>query len=368
MHRQVQLNTEDKDYHRLLGKEPNSTDIKTFRMIRVTYGIASSAFHSIRPLQVLAEDVKDKNVQLGFVDKSSRSGKCNETPGLKWTSSNTQLVEILPANFRETTDEMTIKSDDYSLKILGVKCNPNSDHFSFVAKLDEKTPSTKLELLSEVTRLFDRLGWLSPTTIQFKYFVQLLGMDRLGWDEALSKCIRQQYSRLIVQLRELETVTLPRKVVSISPASSYIELHVFCDASTTAYAAVIYIRQSFDGTDHTKMLTAKTSVAPISSLCVPRLELCAPLHGANFLEAVSSSLSDQRFPTSKVYIWTDSTVTIAWLQDFPRMWKPFDANRVAKIKNIISSSNWNFVPTEENPADCASRRISAANPAKHSLC
>ena len=47
MYRQVQLDAEDKDYHRL---SPNSTDIKTLRMTRVTYGIASSAFHSVRPL------------------------------------------------------------------------------------------------------------------------------------------------------------------------------------------------------------------------------------------------------------------------------------------------------------------------------
>ena len=103
------------------------------------------------------------------------------------------------------------------------------------------------------------------------------------------------------------------------------------------------------------------------SLCVPRLELCAALLGANLVRAVSSSLSDQRFPTSKVYAWTDSTVTLAWLQDFPRKWKTFVANRVAKIQNIVPSSNWNFVPTEENPADCASRGISAANLAKHCL-
>ncbi|XP_075261162.1 uncharacterized protein LOC142352893 [Convolutriloba macropyga] len=299
MYRQVQLDAEDKDYHRLLWKEPNSTDIKTLRMTRVTYGIASSAFHSVRPLCV------------------------------KW--------------------------------------NPNPDHFSFIAKLDEKTPSTKRETLSEVTRLFDHLGWLSPTTIQFKSFVQLFWMDGLGWDEALSKGLQQQYSRFRVQLRELENIRLPRKVVSISPATSDIELHVFCDASTTAYAAVVYIRQSFDRSVHTRMLTAKTRVAPMRSLCVPPLEPCAALLGANLVGAVSSSLSDQRFPTPKVYAWTDSTVTLAWLQGFPRKWKTFVANRVAKIQNIIRSSNWNFVPTEENPADCASRGISVANLAKHSL-
>ena len=207
--------------------------------------------------------------------------------------------------------------------------------------------------MSEVFRLFDPLRWLSPTTIQFKSFVQLLWMNRLGWDEAFSKGLQQQYSRLRVQQRELENNTLPRKVFSISPASSDIELHVFWDASTTAYAAVVYIRQSFDRSVHTRMLTAKTKVAPIRSLCVPRLELCAALLGANLVEAVSSSLSNQRFATPKVYAWTDSTVTLAWLQGFPREWKTLVANSVAKIQNIIPSSNWNFVPTEENPADCA---------------
>ena len=257
----------------------------------------------------------------------------------KWTSSNPELFERLPANFRETAEGMTIKSDDYSIKTLGVRWKPNPDHFSFIAKLDKKTPTTKREIVSEVTRLFDPLGWLSPTTIQFKSFVQLLWMDPLGWDEALSKGLQQQYSRLRVQLRELENITLPRKVDSISPASSDMELHVFCDASTPAYAAVVFIRQCFDGSVDTRMLTAKTRVAPIGSLCVPRLELCAALFGAKLVEAVSSSLSDQRFPTSKMYAWRDSTVTLAWLQDFPRKWKAFVANRVAKIQNIIPSRN-----------------------------
>ena len=141
MYRQVQLDTEDTDYHRLLWKEPNSTDIKTFRMTRVTYGITSSAFHSIRPLQVLAEDVTDKIVQLGITtdmydmyvdDLLTRAPDLESAMNLQdsiiavlskagfeirmCTSSNPELVERLPANFPETTDEMTIKSDDYSIK------------------------------------------------------------------------------------------------------------------------------------------------------------------------------------------------------------------------------------------------------------
>ena len=80
------------------------------------------------------------------------------------------------------------------------------------------------------------------------------------------------------------------------------------------------------------------------------------------MEAVSSSLSDQRFRTPKLYTSTDSMVTIASLQDFPRKWNTFVANRVAKISKSFRSAN-----AEENPADCASRGISAANLAKHSV-
>ena len=160
-------------------------------MTRITCGIASSPFHSIRPLQVLADDVTDENVQLGIMtdmyidDLLTVAADLESAMNLqdsiiavlskagfeirKWTSSNPEFVESLPANFRETTEEMTIKSDGYSIQIiLGVKWNPNPDHCSFIAKLDERTPSTKREILSEVTRLFDPLGWLSPTTIQFK--------------------------------------------------------------------------------------------------------------------------------------------------------------------------------------------------------
>ena len=129
-------------------------------MTRVTYAIASSAFHSVRPLQVLTEGVTDKNVELGirtdmYVDDlltgapDLESSMKLQDPTIavlseagfeipKWTSSNVELVERLPANFREATDEMTIKSDDYSIKTLGVKWNPNPDHFSFTAKLDKK--------------------------------------------------------------------------------------------------------------------------------------------------------------------------------------------------------------------------------------
>ena len=261
---------------------------------------------------------------------------------------------------------MIINSNDYTVKTLGIKWSPVSDHFTFTVCLDKDFLTTKRKILSEFAKLFDPLGWLSPTTFQLKSFLQILWMDKLSWDETLSLNILEQYGRFRHQLKELEKIKLERRVFA-APFSSSLELHVFCDASTTAYAAFVYVREQMDDRVHTQMLTAKTRVAPIKTLCVPRLEICAALLGAQLFQAVKEAINDNRFPNPKVFAWTNSQVTLAWIKDIPRKWKTFVANRVTKIQSIIPSENWKFVPTEDNPADCASRGISADKLVNHQL-
>ena len=48
MYRQVELQKCDRDFHRILWRFSGKKEIETFRMTRVTYGVASSSFHSIR--------------------------------------------------------------------------------------------------------------------------------------------------------------------------------------------------------------------------------------------------------------------------------------------------------------------------------
>ena len=50
MYRQVELCKEDKDYHRIFWRFDRQQPIDTYRMTRVTYGVASSSFHAIRSL------------------------------------------------------------------------------------------------------------------------------------------------------------------------------------------------------------------------------------------------------------------------------------------------------------------------------
>ena len=57
----------------------------------------------------------------------------------------------------------------------------------------------------------------------------------------------------------------------------------------------------------------------------------------------------------RVLAWTDSTIVRQWLSQLPITWTTCVANRVSYIQEILSRSNWNHVPTADNPADLASR-------------
>ena len=54
-----------------------------------------------------------------------------------------------------------------------------------------------------------------------------------------------------------------------------VQLHRFCVASESAYAAVAYLRiVDVEDSVTTSLVIAKTKVAPIKKLPIPRLELC----------------------------------------------------------------------------------------------
>ncbi|XP_075247132.1 uncharacterized protein LOC142340443 [Convolutriloba macropyga] len=142
MYRQVQLDDEDKDFHRVLWKNPNDTEVKRYRMTRVTYGIASSSYHSIRPLKALADSCTNSHLRLAinndmYVDDLLKGASDVEHAAQlqdeiiatlktacfdkrKWTSSLSSLAERLPSSFCETSDEMIINSNDYAVKTLGI--------------------------------------------------------------------------------------------------------------------------------------------------------------------------------------------------------------------------------------------------------
>lgn len=105
-----------------------------------------------------------------------------------------------------------------------------------------------------------------------------------------------------------------------------------CDASETAYAAVLYSRVMLsDGSYQMNIIVSKTKVAPIAQVSLPWLELC----GAQFLARLFKKCT-QSLNHTRVYAWTDSTIVLSWLSTVPCKWKSFHAEDRMKSWSLVS--------------------------------
>ena len=96
----------------------------------------------------------------------------------------------------------------------------------------------------------------------------------------------------------------------------------------------------------------------------PRLELC----GAHLLSKLLTTVRETlELPLASTHAWCDSTIVLAWLDGTPERYKTYVANRIVLINNLIPSSSWKHVPTEQNPADCASRGLAPSELKAHPL-
>ena len=122
---------------------------------------------------------------------------------------------------------------------------------------------------------------------------------------------------------------------------------MFSDASEKAYGAAIYAVFRCDDTKCYHLIASKTRVAPVKSLSLPRLELCAAVLGVNLLETVHRVLVilfDDRLSLNG---WTDSTIVLSWLSKPASSWQTFIRNRISKIQSFSSFEKWNHLSVKK---------------------
>ena len=231
--------------------------------------------------------------------------------------------------------------------------------------LPEHFETTKRGIISDIAHLFDILGTLAPTVIRMKITYQEVWETGSDWDELLPSHFVERHSAWRQELPTLAKKKLPRCYFNKGVTRVTTQLHGFCDASTRAYAAVIYVRATYANKPPTcSFVIAKTRVAPIKPLSVPRLELCGATLLAKLLTSVRKALD---VPLTQVFAWTDSTIVLSWLDGHPKRFKTFVGNRLSTIISELPPNTWHHVPTAQNPADCASRGLSPAELVKHTL-
>lgn len=132
-----------------------------------------------------------------------------------------------------------------------------------------------------------------------------------------------------------------------------IQIHGFCDASNNGYGACIYIRSRGKYHDTlVRLLCARSRVAPLKTITIPRLELCGALLLAHLYHEASSTL---KIIPNKIILWCDSTIVLHWIKTSSHLLKTFVANRVIEIQRLTNAEVWRHVKSEDNPADALSR-------------
>ncbi|XP_070169572.1 uncharacterized protein [Polyergus mexicanus] len=135
--------------------------------------------------------------------------------------------------------------------------------------------NTKRLILSFIAKFFDPLGWVSPVIITAKIMMQELWLRKLDWDFPIAADLLESWKKYCAEFLNLKEIRIPRWI-GMHPENLAIELHGFADASNRAYAAVVYLRILRSLSEFSVVLiTAKSKVAPIKTISVPRLELNA---------------------------------------------------------------------------------------------
>ncbi|XP_037929718.1 uncharacterized protein LOC119664260, partial [Teleopsis dalmanni] len=375
MYRQILVHPEDRQCQLIVWRNEPSQPIRYFELNTVTYGTRSAPYLATKCLQVLADD-NMQNYPLGasafkqnfyvddclhgadslrsLLETQSQLNKILTASGFKlrkWCANHPSLLQGIPHDDLEVN--LDLENND-TTKTLGLSWCPKSDSLCVKVKLEPVCSTTKSSATSDLARLFDPLGLLSPVVVMAKIFIQELWNLKMDWDEKLPTELHKQWLEFRNNLTKVNCLQISRHIFK-GEVPANIQLHIFTDASEKAYGAAAYLRSTLqNGQIIVRLLCAKSRVAPLKRLTLPRLELCAAVVGAELATRIKNDLQIRNYQT---FFWCDSQIVISWINSPSSKFHTFVANRVSNIHHLTATSQWRHVSSEHNPADILSRGL-----------
>lgn len=247
-------------------------------------------------------------------------------------TSTREILQSVPASDRANPD-LNVDLDDLPIhRTLGLEWSGEDDSFFFTYCAPKAT--TKRQLLSAVSAIYDPLGFLAAVTITARVLLQdvwRVGRDiepsgnhpkRLGWDHKLPPTLQERWDYFPRNIGALKGLRIPRCLRPISwPAKdTAIQLHLFCDASPYAIEANLFLRSEHQGKVQLRLITARARVAPVEQQTLTRLELMAALLGARLLKRYRPLLQPPIH--SNYWCWCDSDNVLYWLRSQATLYAP----------------------------------------------
>ena len=278
----------------------------------------------------------------------------------KFVCNNRAVLNTLPPEECATSlREVDLHKDVLPLSsTLGIKWDVENDEFFFKIEVNEVT-LTRRGILSMVASIYDPLGFLAPFVLIGKKILQKICQSGIKWDDPLPVELNHCWEKWISDFCNISKIRIPRclKPCFFTDVKS-IQIHHFSDASNTGYGQCSYLRiQDKNNQIHCNLLIGKSRVSPSKLTTIPRLELTAAVVSVK----VSKTLKEELQLTNVEEIfWTDSKVVLGYINNEAKRFHMFVANRIQIIRENTQPSQWFYIETNRNPADHASRGLSAS--------
>ena len=277
----------------------------------------------------------------------------------KIAANRKEILEAFPSQeHAKDLKDLDLEADALPMqRSLGLLWDLKKDCFTFNVS-DETKPFTRRGVLSTINSLYDPLGFVAPVTIHGKSILRELTADSRDWDAPLPQGMEESCVLWRESLGALSSLSITRTYTNISPSeATYRELCIFCDASTKAIAAVAYVKVTdAEGNQEIGFIMGKAKLTPRPEQTIPRLELCAAVLAVEIADLVSGELDIQ---LNNTHFFTDSKVVLGYICNETRRFYVYVSNRVARIRRSSQANQWHYVPTDQNPADLATRSVPA---------
>ena len=315
---QILLNPDDQVFHRFLWRKDPQYKPEIYQFKTVIFGDAPSPFLACHVIKRVLEDHNDSNADVFnalsrnlYMDdllhsctsiaeaKDIVKGTCEvlEKGGFQmrnWINNDQKILEEMTEERKKDVKQLR---EDWQ-KVLGLNWEPMTDTFTFRTSEDDVS-WTKRSVVSHISKVFDPCGFLAPFLITGKIFMQDLWRRGLEWDGPLDEDMMKQWLTWHDQLPGLQRIKIPRHVNAEKADGKKLEVHVFSDASEKAMEAVAYLRivKENGSAEQVHMLMAKTQVAPLRVMTIPRLELQSCLMAVKLMQFIENQLD---LPLAKI--------------------------------------------------------------------
>ena len=365
----VQIKEEERDVHRFFLESDEG--YRTMRFVTLPFGNTSSPFllaatlkHHLNQyqnsecVQSLKSDMYVDNWVSGASNISEAYQRyCEATdvmndahmPLTKWYTNDQTLQNVF---------SQSESSEEKVLSVLGLSWANFSDKFQFnlydfCSKFNYQP--TKRSVLSSIASLYDPLGMLSPFVMFGKLLFQDLWIAKIDWNDTLPIEIKNKYDSWLKSGECLKSFFVNRMYFPTFAWSELrkIDLHLFTDASERGYGCCVYIRALLPNNEvSVQLVCSRSRVCPIKFVTLPKLELLSAFIGARLLNYVVNAMYLHDCPK---YCYSDSTITLDWINSNPMKKDIFLYNRVTEILRYTTTDQWYHCKGKENPADLITR-------------